>query len=464
MSKIKNHLSDIDSDITISDAVLEDNGSTMHLFIRTKEHPRMCPHCGSQDCSINDSGRRRTIKHLPQSRKPCRVTFTQRRYICNFCQATFMEHLDWLHPSLGITWDLYHAIIKDLSHSLSMKEIARINGISEYYVSRVVRSIHISHPEHLPEVVSLDETAGDTFENSSKSSRIKYVTNFSDGRSGELLDILPYRTIRRLRQYFLNTYDVFERRKVRFLTCDMGKEYLNLAKSCFPNAKVCLDNFHVVRSLNYAVDKVRIKEQDRLLDNSEEASYKDLKNLGRSLKVISSHQKYKWRNRYDKTSSRILRFLELSPELKDAYAMLQYYHEITHNYMDLDMKIEQLLRWIRVFEKSTSVIVYKAVKTIKDHLPYILNAWKNQLSNSVCEGNNNGIKAIKKFSFGIHRFSYLRTRSLLIYGSPGVDRNKKKKRSIPEGSSFFDWEFPDLEEYELAYDWSFRPGQERSFL
>ena len=236
MSKIKNTLSDIDPDIIICDAVIQAtkrNGTVKCITIKTKEHERICPHCSLDDCNINDSGKQRTVKHTPQSRDATVIRFVQRRYLCKHCQITFMEHLDWLHPDLGITWDLFNAIADDLKHKLSKKEIARINGISEYYVSAVAKLLKPAKPDHLPEVVCLDETAGDAEDqspNTSVTPKVKYVTNFSDGRTGEVLDVLPFKTTKRLAKYFNENFTLAERRKVRFLCCDMGKAYLNLAK------------------------------------------------------------------------------------------------------------------------------------------------------------------------------------------------------------------------------------------
>ncbi|MBR1852413.1 MAG: transposase family protein [Lachnospiraceae bacterium] len=106
MGKIKNTLSDIDPDIIICDAVIQTTkkGTTIkRISIKTKERSRLCPHCNSADCNINDSSKKRTVKHTPQSRVATVISFIQRRFLCKHCKVTFMEHLDWLHPDLGIT-------------------------------------------------------------------------------------------------------------------------------------------------------------------------------------------------------------------------------------------------------------------------------------------------------------------------------------------------------------------------
>lgn len=65
---------------------------------------------------------------------------------------------------------------------------------------------------------------------------MRFTTNFSDGTDGMLLDILPFRTKKRLTGYFNSNFPLSERKKVKFLCCDMGPQYLYLAEQCFPNA------------------------------------------------------------------------------------------------------------------------------------------------------------------------------------------------------------------------------------
>lgn len=239
-----------------------------------------------------------------------------------------------------------------------------------------------------------------------------------------------------------------------------GRAYLNLSRYCFPNAVVCLDNFHIVNRLNEAMDAARIKEQDRLLSEGHKAASTELKRLNKRLKTALNNQTAKWGTKGQDIPQRILTALERSPELKDTYAMLQYFHGIMHSFFAFEARAKQLDLWIKTFENSKSDIIHSAVKTVKDHLEYIHNAWRNNLSNATCEGNNRIIKAIKNFSFGIHHFSYLRSRALMIGGEPGVDRNRKKKQqaSVDQDDIFFYSTFPSLEDYQPACDWSTYPA------
>ena len=376
-----------------------------------------------------------------------------------------MEHLSWLHHGTNMTNALFDTIKADLLYKISKKDISSINGISEYYISKVAKMTRIPKPKHLPEVICLDETAGDVKvfnKETRKFNKSILVTNFSDGSTGEVLDVMPFLTLKKLEKYY-NTYPRHEREKVKFLCCDMGKQYLHLASHCFPNATVCLDNFHIIQRLDVAMDQARLKYVDVLLKADKKSEASELKKLSKRFKTRADHQEQYWGDHYDDISERMQYYFEKYPELQDTYALLQYFHDIENYCFSFEFKKQMLELWISIFEKSTSDIIYSAVKTIKDHKPYIHNAWKNKLSNATCEGNNNLIKAIKKFSFGIHRFDYFRTRVLLICGREGLSRSIKSPAISESGQSFFynSDAFPSLEDYILTYDWSFTPDLEK---
>ena len=345
---------------------------------------------------------------------------------------------------------------------MSKNDVARVNGVSAYYVEYVLDKLKPPIPSSLPSVICLDETFSQVAaESDEKTSWIKFVTNFSNGETGELLDILPFKNKARLIRYFTNNFSLDERNKVRHLCCDGADYYMDLADKCFPNADVCLDNFHITKRLQTGFYHVRAKQQDHLLSQSKEKNDSffreatDLKRLAHKfITAANNHESY-WGDKYNEYSSRIQHHLSVCPELKDAYAMLQYYYEIFQNCFDYKQRIKYLDIWIDIFGKSTSEAINATVKSVTSKLSYIHNAWKYGYSNATCEGNNNVIQTIKDVSYGIHSFDYFRTRALLIVGKPGVERSKEKKELlIPISNSFFFDDFPSLEEYVLAYDWS----------
>lgn len=97
--------------------------------------------------SICDSGRDCRVWHIPQGkRKPCRVVFHRERYVCKGCGRSFMEQIPWIHENSHMTAALYDCIKKDLHSYTTLKEIARVNCISVYFVSLVLKSLRLPVP------------------------------------------------------------------------------------------------------------------------------------------------------------------------------------------------------------------------------------------------------------------------------------------------------------------------------
>lgn len=456
MSKAKNILTSLNDRIIIRDTVLDDD-NVVHVYIDMPESQRICPDCSSDICWICDHGRDIKVHHLPMARKPCVIHAHLHHYQCQECHRTFYEEPDWKCKGTKMTCELRDQLITDLTHYTNKKEVARVNGVSTYFVDKALESFDAGTPDDLPEIICLDETKADVKEYDPKTGKythIKYVTNFSDGSTGQVLDLLDFKTKKQLIKYFKHNFSADQRAKVRYVCSDMGKQYLFLARDCFPNATVCLDNFHVVKGLNEAVDNVRIRLQNALFSSGDEKGYDKLRKLHkRFLTAAHNHTSY-WGDNYGSIVSRLQLYMEQFPDLKDTYAMLQYFHDITHDIYDYDRKIAALELWINTFQDSLVDEIRHAVKTIRDHLPYIKNAWKYGLSNATSEGNNNSLKTIKKFSFGTRRFDYLRKRVMLVCSRTGVDRSKPKRSVFcrQPAVSFFYNDFPGLEEYQLATD------------
>ena len=65
-----------------------------------------------------------------------------------------------------------------------------------------------------------------------------------------------------------------ERDQVSYIVIDMWETYKTLSKSLFKNARIAVDSFHVIKHLNDAITKVRLKimrkydsRTDKLVDN-----------------------------------------------------------------------------------------------------------------------------------------------------------------------------------------------------
>lgn len=65
--------------------------------------------------------------------------------------------------------------------------------------------------------------------------------------------------------------------QVRYFCCGMSKGFISITKKTFPDAKICIDPFHVIKRLNDIVDDVRLRYQRRFHDIDDTESFRKIK-------------------------------------------------------------------------------------------------------------------------------------------------------------------------------------------
>ena len=126
-------------------------------------------------------------------------------------------------------------MIQAFEKVVSAKEIGCRYNISGMTAMRYFNCFN-AKPKELPEAISVDEFKGN-------SGGEKYNFIFSDPENRKVLDILPDRHEKHLIQYF-SQFD--SKKNVKYFVCDMNPHFRNVAKTCFPQAKIVADKFHVV--------------------------------------------------------------------------------------------------------------------------------------------------------------------------------------------------------------------------
>ena len=132
-----------------------------------------------------------------------------------------------------------------------------------------------------------------------------------------LLEISGTTVIRYFHQFSLE-----ERRQVKFFCCDMRGGFVSVAKKNFPNAKICIDPFHVIQRLNDMVDQVRIRCQNQFQNNGDLQNYRKIKNLSRLLKTCEYRQAAYWGTHLRENQQRLQDAFVIVPDLLEAYGTL----------------------------------------------------------------------------------------------------------------------------------------------
>ena len=167
----------------------------------------------------------------------------KRRYVCNTCGKRFYERNSFLPRYHRATNRLAAKVISDFRELRSAAEIARRNNISPPTALRYFKLVSYSCKQ-LPEVLSIDEFKGNA-------GGEKFQTIVTDAHNKGITDILPNRKKSDLIKYFRS----FENRKdVKYVVIDMNPHFREVARICFPNAKIVIDRYHVSRQAMWALE------------------------------------------------------------------------------------------------------------------------------------------------------------------------------------------------------------------
>ena len=403
------------------------------IYVESKTKKDKCPVCGEYTNSIHDKLKPMELKYLKIVEYDSKINIIKKRFICHKCNKRFTEKVDLNERGKTISNKLQQKILKDLlDYNLSIKYIAKTNGVSPGIVRIVLKEAMNNYPEHvtnLPKVISFDEFKADTREG-------KYAFVLNDPIHRKVLDILPERKKEYLNQYF--TY-CLNRHSVEYVVSDMYEPYLLVTQIMFPKAKYVVDRFHYIRYIMDGLDKVRIRLQKEYGYNSKEyRMLKNKKNVTLLRKYSNDVDWWTYTKRYrNKHMVDILKYdlreglLGINEELKNTYLLKELFldvvHSTTYEYAEIEFK-----KWIDTVKKYGIEEMIEASKTIENWLPYIVNSFiDKRLSNGFTEGINNKIKVIKRVAFGYKNFKFFRLRLMYILngkvsGMTKKDRNTKK--------------------------------------
>lgn len=367
---------------------------TIEFRIERREH--VCPVCKTVTDQVHDY-RVQTVKDLPFQGKRVLWRYHKRRYRCECCGKRFAEKNYLLPRYHRITGRLAAYGLKELSQKQSNQDIATRLGVSPSTIGRWLRLLNFKPPRQLPTVIAIDEFRGNA-------GGEKFQCILTAPTRKAIIDILPSRKSHDLIDYLKR----FENRKaVQYVVMDMSLAYLGISKALFPNAKIVIDRFHVVRYCTWALENVR-KRVQKDLPSCERKYFK------RSRKLLLSHMK----TLNDENKQAVERMLLVSRDLREAYLLKEIFYAFMQSENAEEAK-RKLLEF-RIQAAVTDIPEFDACLTmLQNWEPYILNAFVCSYSNAFTEGTNNSIKVIKRIAYGYRNFDNFRLKILHTCNSIG---------------------------------------------
>jgi transposase len=218
----------------------------MHYRVEAPE-PIACESCGVQGEFVRFGKRDVSYRDLPIHGKRVTLWVVRRRYTCRACDTTFRPRLPEIMEDSRMTQRLHSYVEKEaFQHPYTF--VAEQTGLDE----KTVRQIFSARAEWLgrwhrfetPRILGIDELY--------LNKRYRCILTNIEERT--LIDLLPNRNKAPLTNYMMNMKD---RHKVEIVSMDMWPTYRDVVRTAFPQARIVVDKFHVVRMANDALEKVR---------------------------------------------------------------------------------------------------------------------------------------------------------------------------------------------------------------
>ena len=236
--------------IGIKDAILlnvENIQDTMIIEFKMEKRIHECPRCKTHTSKVHDY-RIQYVKDVPSFNQKVVLKIHKRRHVCPACGKKFYEHIPLVPKYQRTTQRIWAFVIDELSKVQSMKEIGIQANISSSTVARILDHMRYSC-DSLPEVISIDEFKGNA-------DGEKFQCILTNPGKRKVIDILPKRSVDSLCAYFAN-FKLNNRKQVKYVVMDMSAVFKSMAESCFPNAKIVADKFHVQRLVTWAFEDMR---------------------------------------------------------------------------------------------------------------------------------------------------------------------------------------------------------------
>ncbi len=357
--------------------------------------PQPCPRCGQETATVNQYDDRQ-VQDLSISGKEVWLHLRIPQLVCPQCQRYFTATPDWIMP--GKTYTRRQAKwIFLLCAKQPFTEVAALVNLSHKTVERLYYQMaeeQLDLPSRYARVrrLGIDEIAH-------RKGKGDFVCVLTDLDRGTQLDVLPDRKKATLMKHFQSLGPAFCR-QIRGVSCDMWKPYYEVAQTCFSNAVIVIDRFHVVKALNQVLDQLRrhLRREDK-----DETVFKGIKWMlfKRPERCSTSEQ------------SDIQAALCKSPLLAQVYDLRNQFNALFDAVSGAHSLQIRLQHWITQAEAVGNGYLDGFIKTLRNWFKPIAAYARLRISNAVTEGLNNYLRYFKRISFGLSNFEHMRLRILM---------------------------------------------------
>jgi transposase len=417
----------------IEDISVVRNSEQLYCYITLKKVYDPYPNCKASNPFVHGYYERK-ITHSISIGSPCFLIYKARKYKCRFCGKVYYENNPFSPKKYKTSTYTVLSVLEALrSHTSTFTAVAMQYNLTKQHVIDIFDEYVDCARKKFPPIICMDEFY------TSKFAKHKYACAIVDFLSKELVDVYYSRKMYYLSNQ-LSQVPELERKNVKVVIIDMWQTYREIVHWYFRNAIVAVDSFHVIKHLNEAIAKIRIrvmnkfdKQTNSLLSNDmyyymlKRFHYFFTKNFEDiyegDIKIHKIHANWK--------KHEILKYLlSIDDDLKYAYLLKGKYREfnLTAGYENCQ---EELDTFIYEFTNSHITELRAFGNILRNWRTEIINSFirinGRRLSNGVIESVNSRIKTIIKNVNGYINFKRLRNRIIFSINKNVPVKGKPEK-------------------------------------
>lgn len=384
-------------------------GEVLEVQIRSSRRAA-CHHCGS--VSVTGHGRNERRIRDRSCAYPCVLRWSQRRFRCDDCGKTFRERHPEVAGGRSVTERFRRRLFERACHE-PFTDVASSEAVSCYRVLEAFEhhSVEIDDgPIEPPRVVAIDESAF--------KKKFMFHTVFSDPERGYVFDLVEGR---HKGAVFggLRKLDPEVRQGIETVVMDLHWPFRQAVEELLPDARIVADKFHVVRSVDRAAARIRMRFGRR--------SY--TQRLGRDGGFARQHHPasdpivYRARWVFMKRATKLTAaeerwphqlFDSCPPEVGAAWWLKEFC--AIYDETDRARAESRLEAWVTTMEATGLREFHNTWRTLQWWRDQILNYFDDRITNSFAEGITNKIKVMKRRSYGFRDPVRYRQKVLLSCG------------------------------------------------
>jgi transposase len=353
-----------------------------------------CPDCGRADCTVHDTDQK-SWRHLNFFQHETYMYARVPRIKCSNCGVRVVN-VPWAREGSGFTL-LFEAYIMLLAPSMPVKRIAELVTEHDTRLWRLVQH-HVNEARDEADYSDVKQVGIDETSSKRGHNYVTLVVDLEESKTIFATEGKDNATIGRFKDDLIDHGGNPD--AIDDVSCDMSPAFIKGIKENLPNAQITFDKFHIIKTLNEAVDEVRRLEQKGQpeLKNTRYIFLKNPENLTSKQSDLLEELKLK----------------DLNLKTMRAYQLRLNFQEVW--LLPPDQAEPFLKKWYYWATHSRLEPMKKAAYTIKEHWDGVLNWFKSKISNGILEGINSLVQAAKARARGYRTNDYLIAMIYLITG------------------------------------------------